>query len=67
MSDPWFLFHSHDPALPWKHLIPLGYAPGGYMVACIDCQKTFCDLDKRAWRCYTCAIEKYAKTIEGAL
>lgn len=35
-----------------------GYAPGGYMVKCIDCGDHPIGLDKRAWRCLSCAQKR---------
>lgn len=37
-------------------LIPFGYAPGGYMAACRDCEAVMWDVDKRASRCRPCAV-----------
>jgi hypothetical protein len=34
----------------------VGFAPGGYMGKCLDCQQTMCDVDKRAMRCFECAV-----------
>lgn len=43
----------------WQHLKPYGYAPGGYMSRCRDCGDTPI-MDKRAWRCRTCAEAAHA-------
>lgn len=36
-------------------LKPYGYAPGNYMSACLACKKQMVGVDKRAWRCKSCA------------
>jgi len=53
-------------SIPNASVWPLyGYAPGNYMGKCYDCQETFYDLDKRAWRCLGCAISFAKQQIEG--
>lgn len=40
------------------HLRGWGYAPGDYYSRCIDCDQAHI-MDKRAWRCVTCAQKKF--------
>jgi DNA-directed RNA polymerase subunit RPC12/RpoP len=37
------------------------YAPGDYMIRCLDCKQQFTDCDKRAARCYSCAVSMFHK------
>jgi hypothetical protein len=37
-------------------LVPYGYAPGNYSIYCADCQLAV-TADKRAIRCFSCALE----------
>lgn len=36
----------------------MGYAPGNYMGKCIICRGQFINMDKRAYHCLPCAIDK---------
>lgn len=44
----------------YEHLIPFGYAPGGYTCrGCRTCGLDFSPADKRAWNCQICAQIDY--------
>lgn len=45
--------------MDWIHLKEFGYAPGGYMMRCMDCKKEVIGVDKRALRCKDCAEDLY--------
>jgi hypothetical protein len=45
----------------WQHLKPYGYAPGGYMGRCHQCNEVKVDLDKRAITCRPCAAAMHAE------
>lgn len=39
-----------------RELVPWGWAPGGYMGKCVDCEEDWWNGDKRACRCERCAM-----------
>lgn len=44
---------------------PVGaYAPGGYMGKCLKCEGTFFNMDKRAIRCFPCAVDGIQAALE---
>lgn len=43
----------------YSHLIPFGYAPGGYMGRCFTCETRTMGVDKRASSCLSCAEKAY--------
>lgn len=42
-----------------KQLMPFGYAAGGYQIKCPACKNVAYDLDKRAFRCWQCAVNAF--------
>lgn len=56
MAEMAMLMPKREPADPV--LLAYGYAPGNYMIKCIDCGATPIDCDKRAARCKQCAQRK---------
>jgi len=44
----------------WWHLRDHGYAPGNYIIRCLDCKQQCWDCDKRAARCRPCAEKRHA-------
>ncbi|SFF17190.1 hypothetical protein [Methylobacterium sp. yr596] len=48
---------SANPTL--EQLRPFGYAPGGYTMKCPACQGQVHGVDKRAWRCWQCAVNAF--------
>lgn len=45
--------------IPLERLLPFGYAPGGYTMKCpVCCAQTY-DVDKRAFRCWQCAVNAF--------
>lgn len=42
-----------------EQLKPFGYAPGGYQMKCAICKTIAYDVDKRALRCWQCAVNSF--------
>lgn len=45
----------------WEHLVPFGFAPGGYMFRCYGCKECWNGVDKRSSYCYSCATKRHAE------
>ena len=44
-----------------------GWAPGNYMITCVDCKKVATDCDKRAISCKPCAVKRRGAKTNGTL
>ena len=54
-------WEEQDGTTPFEHLIPFGFAPGGYVGTCSGCSKKIANIDKRAICCRACAELALAK------